>query len=283
MNALRASEEVLLVPRERIGDSLIALVVAHNLARAGHTVSVWNESLAALADWFPELRWLDRAPTSVPVVIHQNQGTLRAKGVEGARATHFLSGHELFRAKRARVDIYVDACRELFGLTDVERTNGLVPMAAERNPQRVVVHPAAREPKKAWPRTKFARLCTRLRQREFDVAVLLAPGADPGPLSAFPCHSFERLDDVARFLQTAAAFVGNDSGIGHLASNLGLPTTTLFVREAIARRWRPAWAPGVVVLPSVQLPTTFLKYRTWKSLTSVDAVERAFDSLHVRC
>jgi ADP-heptose:LPS heptosyltransferase len=57
---------------------------------------------------------------------------------------------------------------------------------------------------------------------------------------------------LAGVLARAAAYLGNDSGISHLAAALGVPSVVLFGAERMA--WRP-WAehvePEVVSMPTL--------------------------------
>jgi len=58
---------------------------------------------------------------------------------------------------------------------------------------------------------------------------------------------------LAGVLSVSTAYVGNDSGISHLAATLGVPSVVLFTAERIA--WRP-WAehvePQVVSMPALR-------------------------------
>ena len=57
------------------------------------------------------------------------------------------------------------------------------------------------------------------------------------------------LYDLARWLRAARVFVGNDSGISHLAAAVGTPTITLF------RATRPqVWAPPASYWTTLEMP-----------------------------
>jgi ADP-heptose:LPS heptosyltransferase len=90
---------------------------------------------------------------------------------------------------------------------------------------------------------------------------------------------FISLSEVAAFIYESQYFIGNDSGIGHLASNLGIPTITIVLRKGVARQWRPSWSLGEIVLPPPWLITRPLKEKFWKKLISVAKVLRKFEIL----
>lgn len=96
--------------------------------------------------------------------------------------------------------------------------------------------PGANWEPKIWPLTRFRDLAEKL-QNDFDAIVLLG-----GPNDAERCDFLSRtlpletlnLAGKTNLLQAAAVlarmqiFVGNDSGLGHIASAVGTPTLTLF-------------------------------------------------------
>lgn len=96
--------------------------------------------------------------------------------------------------------------------------------------------PGANWEPKIWPLTRFRALAERL-QHDFDGVVLLG-----GPNDAERCDFLSRtlpletlnLAGKTNLLQAAAVlarmkvFVGNDSGLGHIAAAVGTPTLTLF-------------------------------------------------------
>jgi len=90
----------------------------------------------------------------------------------------------------------------------------------------IVLHAGSGSPKKNWPSFE------ELRQRLPNAQMLWTD------LS---------LIEVSRYLRTVTAFVGNDSGITHLAAYLGCPTIALFgptdprVWGPIGRRSRVLW------------------------------------------
>ena len=83
-----------------------------------------------------------------------------------------------------------------------------------------VIHPFSGSPRKNWPLDRFRELAQRL-----DMPVRWCTG----PEEALPgAHRLEDLYELARWLATARLYIGNDSGISHLAASVGTPTVALF-------------------------------------------------------
>jgi ADP-heptose:LPS heptosyltransferase len=126
----------------------------------------------------------------------------------------------------------------------------------------LVVHPGAGGRAKVWATEGFAAVLGRLARLVPGLAVLVHRGpADSeavAALSAVLSRQLMVLGDphltvLAGVLSVATAYVGNDSGISHLAATLGLPSVVLFTAERIV--WRP-WAehvePQVVSVPALR-------------------------------
>jgi heptosyltransferase III len=118
----------------------------------------------------------------------------------------------------------------------------------EGPPPWLLVHPGAGSPAKRWPAEAFARVITALAAgARMNVVVHQGP-ADAGAAAALRRHVGDgvvwlvepTLPELAGVLAEAAAFVGNDSGVGHLAAALGVPSVVLF--DARHLDWRPWWA-----------------------------------------
>lgn len=96
-----------------------------------------------------------------------------------------------------------------------------IPVRASPRADFAVFHPFASSKAKRWPLENFQELAQGL---ECPVRWLAGPeeeldGAD----------RFEDLYDLACWLATARVYVGNDSGISHLAAAVGTPTVAIFL------------------------------------------------------
>jgi len=121
----------------------------------------------------------------------------------------------------------------------------------------VIIHPSSGSPKKNWPyfdelTSRIGQSCLSLWERAQGVFESSTPtgGASHTGLSHRERHrmiSDLSLPEVSRHLRKCRAFIGNDSGITHLASYLGVPTVALFgptnprIWGPIGRRTRIIW------------------------------------------
>jgi ADP-heptose:LPS heptosyltransferase len=112
-----------------------------------------------------------------------------------------------------------------------------------------VIHPFSGSPKKNWPLEKFRALGRAL---ERTMPVCWCAGPDDPPL-----EGAVRIDDLyqlACWLAEAALYVGNDSGITHLAAAVETPVLALF-GPTDPRIWGPRGAHVRIALwkPAVEL------------------------------
>jgi hypothetical protein len=107
------------------------------------------------------------------------------------------------------------------------------------------IHPGAGAMWKRWPAERFAALGERLRQAGLPVVLIEGP-ADEGAVAAvqravnrpFPVLRGLSPAQLGDELRRGRLFVGNDSGVTHLAAWTGVPTLALFGPTDPA-----SWAP----------------------------------------
>ena len=108
------------------------------------------------------------------------------------------------------------------------------------------IGPGANWDKKIWSEEKYATL-VRALAGEFDALVLLGNKADNAQAQTvighapFPCVNLcgqTTLLEAAAVMQRMTLFIGNDSGLGHMASAVSTPSFTLF-GPGCPQRYRP--------------------------------------------
>ncbi|MGD9781691.1 MAG: glycosyltransferase family 9 protein [Kiritimatiellia bacterium] len=101
-------------------------------------------------------------------------------------------------------------------------------------PRPVAVHPGSGGEAKRWPLERFLDVVRRLRENRRDVVAIVgeADRAEAAALSRdmpdLPVLANWPLVELAAALSECGSFLGNDSGITHLAAAVGLPVVALF-------------------------------------------------------
>ena len=85
------------------------------------------------------------------------------------------------------------------------------------------IHPFSGSPRKNWPLEKFRQLARGLQRT---MPVRWCSGPDDPPLDG--AVRIGDLYDLACWLASASLYIGNDSGITHLAAAVGTPVLALF-------------------------------------------------------
>ncbi len=100
-----------------------------------------------------------------------------------------------------------------------------------------VIHPFSAVPQRGWPLENFAELVSRIKRETACIPVVVGGPRDAGTLREMK-HLFrdEIVDLVGKYslretialLKRSSLFIGNDSGIMHLAAAAGTPLVALF-------------------------------------------------------
>jgi heptosyltransferase III len=117
-------------------------------------------------------------------------------------------------------------CASDFYLRQVGAPTGLRPKILVKAVARetIVIHPFSGSARKNWPRECFAELATQLT------------------LPVEWAHDrFESLFELAEWMAGARLYIGNDSGITHLAAAVGLPVLAIF-QDSDPNIWAPEGA-----------------------------------------
>ena len=121
---------------------------------------------------------------------------------------------------RHAADFYLDQARTIAACV----SDGVprLPCAAERE-DFAVIHPFSGSPRKNWPLEKFRALACGLQRV---MPVRWCSGREDPPLE--DAVHIDNLWELGGWLARARLYVGNDSGITHLAAAVGAPVLALF-------------------------------------------------------
>lgn len=146
-------------------------------------------------------------------------------------------------------------------IDDSDRARASAMLAALPGTRWLALAPGANWPGKIWPAAHYVALANLLRET-FDSIVLLGNAADAAggermqqalQLPTLNLMGRTSLIDAAAVLAGCEFFVGNDSGLGHLAAACGIATVTVF-GPGRPERYRP-WGSraSLVMAPGLDL------------------------------
>lgn len=315
---------IAIVPRVFMGDSLLYVSLASNLAAASYVVTVYSQVLAPLQPWFPQIRLLPHPPLSQMEEILAQYDLVIIDGVAPLLATADLQAIERYKARYMMLwTSYIDpkwqvANCEAFAaqfpppLTTIAKQTGSslrkiaegAPMAErmqvfckerlllqnsvtaipitspqdliyQKQTNRIVIHPTSGTAERSWRQNQFIQLALHLKKRGFEPVFVLAPHefmywTKVCEKNKITMPLFADLNETARFLYESRLMIGNDSGIGHLASALAIPTLTLFNRRRTTFKYRPGFHPGELLTPYFSL--SLFGQRYWRRFLPVRTV-----------
>jgi ADP-heptose:LPS heptosyltransferase len=197
-----------------------------------------------------------------------------------SKLVYFDKNREYIKLKGRLVESLMELCQRTLYLDNITSSNGLIPpqkLLRCKYPRRIIIHPTSREKYRSWPKDKFIRLAKKLQKLGYEPSFIVhsqerSQWMDIQEDSLITLPNFSSLDELAVYIYESAWFLGNDSGIGHLASNLGLPTITLAVRPGLARTWKPYWSENVAIVPIPLIVYRRLKEKLWHYFITVNRV-----------
>jgi hypothetical protein len=174
---------------------------------------------------------------------------------------HAESWSDFLIEQLAAMPAVAESVRQMIGAVNQRGVRVGAP-AAVASTGEIVIHPGAGAPKKCWPVQRYVELAGRIKQQLGRVVRILIGEVEA---QTWDTSTTEKLKAVAKVvhpatylelmaeLNTAAGYVGNDSGPTHLAGMIGLATVALF-GPTDPLIWRPL-GPRVECLSSDPIET----------------------------
>lgn len=279
------------------------MIAAERLTEAGYQARVFSDEHQSLSSLFPNHKFApypnQETLSHLDLIIIQNDNSQRARELLQKRSDHW---HAIFPKWNKRLKQWIpgidhlcdntcpmaehiaNACSKWLDLPASKSINldWLEKEHHRKIRKRVVIHPTSRNPMKQWSKKQFCSLAQRLKHEGFVPTFIVADHerADWEDIE-FDLPKFDALIDVAKFIYESGYFIGNDSGLGHLASLLGIPTLTISDSPKRIKLWRPDWQIGLVVAPNLPVPNFKgvgmpWRDRYWRRFVSAPRARRAF-------
>ncbi len=308
------SKRVAIFSAAGVGDGLIMMIASHAFKQAGYDVTTFNNHLSSFGKWFKDCKFENRPPPEeyeekfqeFDIIVVQHENSYQAKGLaelekRGRRIILFYNNyrkqkhpplekdHFAFDEKTTMVKNISEAMQKILGLDEPPKEIGMrAPkgLTHKKHPKRVIIHPSSSMGIKNWTPKKFISLGRKLKKMGYLPVITTSPKERPDWAFAekygIEVPSISKLSELAELLYESGYFIGNDSGPGHLASYLQIPTLIL-AGKSIISHWRPDWLRAHVVMPPKWAPNMKgplrLRENKWQLFVPVFKVIKEFSKL----
>lgn len=296
-----------------LGDGVNCLVLSNNLQINGWDVDTYHNSIGSMQNWFPhlpvqpypKLEDLPRILSTYDLlfVVHNDTDLFvktlikegKKKFPKKLKVLYLYPSPNIINEpyyqdcltdpKKSIAENMCIVCEKIVGLPKVVKENGFTPpegLVFRKYPKRVVIHSTSGRITRNWQKAKFVKLALHLENKGFDPVFIPGTEIENWRDVDFETLKFSSLDSLSRYIYESGYLIGNDSGLGHLASALGLKTLTLCRRKALAKMWAPSFAKNIVITPPSFIPNISgfrLRDRHWKKFITVGKVVRGFRKL----
>lgn len=274
-----------------LGDLILFERIAHALVCAGHSVCVYGNYWDKFSNWYPNTRF-EKCPEDIEdpesVFWNKHEGYIFQEYAPGSHVKKdniWVLGENYRQKHQSWLSHQEFFLKSVFGLENPQLISSMKPpegLFYRKNMTQVVIHPTSLKEEKNWPSEKFIQLAQELVLGGYQPVFCVAENEKTFwqiklkplnlPLLVIP------LKDLAAVIYESGYFIGNDSGIAHMAPALGIPSLKIFDRTSRALFWSGGWHNARSVTPW-PIPTRYLRIKYWKACLSVSRVKRAFNQL----
>lgn len=295
-----------------LGDALLMMTLCSHLKNSGAKVSVFHPLSNALNELFPDYAFLPLPKLSEAVTTFKSFDKVYIQNDHSKFCWHLIEARQnqklnnlcfLFPKPCPKALISQDFefekgkpfvtnlktfIKRDFGTLLNSKYNDLFLEGQdfpEKNNNLVAIHPTSKDLKRNWKKKQFLVLAQKLKELKFFPVFIVAPEEagdwDDIKTLGFTYRSFQSLQELCLFLSSANYFIGNDSGLGHLASLVNVHTLTISGNKQRVATWRPDFFKGDIVCPRIALPSfrslSFdFRGNFWQNFVSVKRVYKTF-------
>lgn len=301
-----------------LGDGILALILSNNFHQNGWIVTTYHNGLENLQGWFPHLPiqpypFQDQISQLLEqydrlIIFDNDNSPFIQKLIEEGKKNRAEKVFVIYPYPTQGIclkpyysDTYLDPkqpiawglktfCKEVMQFPKTTLKNGLIAplhLTLRKFENRVILHVNSIRQGKNWDIKKYVKLALHLQQKGYEPIFFAGGEEERKPFlwleqQGWEVPYFKTLHQLTVYLYESGYLIGNDSGVAHLASCMGIPTITISRRKAVARFWKPSWTFSKIVVPSSWIPNLGgfrLRDRKWKKFISVKKVLKAFSHL----
>ncbi|MFO7667555.1 MAG: glycosyltransferase family 9 protein [Desulfobacterales bacterium] len=128
---------------------------------------------------------------------------------------------------------------------------------------KILIHPGSGSPRKNWDISNFIKIFEKFKILGLNPEIITGP-AEQNISEIFAVslpagskiHNMVEIIDLMKMLEQSGGFIGNDSGISHLAAFTGIPSVVIF-GPSNPKRWKPFGRSVEVLRPETDCSPCF--------------------------
>ncbi len=304
---------------EGIDDTLLMMVASHRLFAKGYTVSTYQDGLCEMNKWFPSHHLRKRALLHGSeqtlseynlVILQYDHSPLAHKIIELYKKGHihnlsvFYSHYQrdkhpaltswdrVFDQSKSMVENIATSVASLLQCKQISKNNGLIvpkELKRKQNGKRILIDPIGKTSNNTWKEQKFIKLASMIAEKGYEIAFIVHHVKKRirwlSLLNGdFLLPTFPTLSHLAAYVYESSLLIAHESDVGHLASNLHIPTLIIpsYPKQVALRR--PDWFfAHIVTPPPLACPCRWFCFHKKKehSFISTKRVFRHFMRIHM--
>jgi hypothetical protein len=305
---MKGKNRAAIITSSGLGDGLIMLIIAKSLKSLGYSVFIFNDLLTSLQPLFNFLTFKKNRNFNLSflknfdLIILQNDNSEKSKKIISFRNflkklkvlypsynknKHFPLEKEDFVCNYPlpladNVSIF---CKDHLSSSNSKDIGISLPknLIHKKHKKRIIIHPTSSDVFRNWSQKKFINLAKKLAKQGFEPFFIMTEEEKKSfKKSKIPIFSKKSLTPLVSFIYESSYFIGNDSGPGHMASFLNLPSIIITNDEKRLFLWQPGWRKATILFPSFLMPNIKwlrLKEKYWQPFISVSRVLKTFKKL----
>ncbi len=298
-----------------LGDGLLMMILASSLKQADAKVDIYHPQHHLLKELFPNVNWKNLPPTdqfesifhTYDKVYIENDNSANAWALIHLRrekklqnlcfifptpcSKAHMDGDYTFDPQIPFATNLSKAAVKLLNLKKSSKNNDFFLNDAKNHRRfktRVILHPTSQDPKRNWKKKQFLELAKHLKKMDLNPVFTVGPSEykdwEDVISLGYMVKTFPSLKELCSYIYSSGYLIGNDSGLGHIASNCKLPTLTISGNTKRVKLWRPDFSLNAICTPRVPLPSfkgiSFLfRENFWQYFVTVRKVLKEFRKL----
>ncbi|MFA6119398.1 MAG: glycosyltransferase family 9 protein [Parachlamydiales bacterium] len=301
-----------IIPVDTIGDALILMILANHLKKLNYDVTIIHDNIFSLKNWFSDYNFEKNSHSSnlncFDHIFIQNDDSclnkikdlkdnLPNKEISIIYFSYKQSKHGNLSTKDIAISEDIPIAHALakslsifFNTNSPSLETGItIPkeLIYKKHPKRIVIHPTSKDKNKCYHKSRFIKLCKKLKRNGYEVAITVSSQerndwSDLEKLGIF-VPNLSTLSDFASYLYESSYLIGNDSFAVHLASLLNIDHILIAANKKLIKTWRPGWLKSNIILPSdLAFNIKFLRIREkyYQYFISVNRIYKTFALTH---